>query len=49
MKKLFQTIFVSALSILLFTMPAFAAAPGQKKFRWWRNLFRRQLGQKLLS
>ena len=27
MKKLFQTIFVSALSILLFTMPAFAAAP----------------------
>ena len=27
MKKLFQTIFVSALSALLFTMPAFAAAP----------------------
>ena len=27
MKKLFQTIFVSALSILLFTMPTFAAAP----------------------
>ena len=27
MKKLFQTIFMSALSILLFTMPAFAAAP----------------------
>ena len=27
MKKLFQTIFVSALSILLFTVPAFAAAP----------------------
>ena len=27
MKKLFQTIFMSALSILLFTVPAFAAAP----------------------
>lgn len=27
MKKLFQTIFISALSILLFTVPAFAVAP----------------------